>query len=246
MQTETQSRRIKTFLILTILFLFIAHPHTSFGKGPSTIPLTANIADLDNTGAANDIQSDLLGNYLNNVNGVTSFLTANGYNGIQFGDWQFDTYSSSNRKVYVSLDAADAVQPGDPHYLVPAQPPFWGKQLLTAHIEDKCTMAFRNMNTMTAGSSFTCPFLIRFKVGKADWKLLSGSSFGYPETDEVLVTCNSTSANGCTDWLITPIPVVNPDGSTSPGRTAMRLTPTSLTPNKGAFYIKYQIHLTRP
>jgi hypothetical protein len=40
------------------------------------------------------------------------------------------------------------------------------------------------------------------------------------------VQCNSVnSADGsCDDWFIDPVPVINPDGSTSPGQARARLT----------------------
>jgi hypothetical protein len=215
----------------------------------TTIPLTTKVTDFDATGVAYDVQSDGLGSYLDNVSVVTTFLTSNGYNHIQYGDWQFDTYSSTVRKVNLSLDTNDAVQPGDPHYTAPANPPFWGSKLVIAHIEDKCTLVNNDMLTMTAGSAFTCPFIIRFPAtSRTDYRIYIARSFtGYAETSDVQVSCNSANSGGCNDWFVDPIAVVNPDGTTSPGKAVGRLELDAKTvTNEGDFYMTFHIHLTRP
>ena len=235
--------RLRYLLVLALSTL-------AFAGRITTIPLTTNITDLDANGVAYDVQSDGLGAYIDNVNAVTTFLTSNGYNHIQYGDWQFDAYSSTVRTVKLSLDTDDAVQPGDPHYTAPANPPFWGSKLVIAHMEDKCTLINKNMLTMTAGTAFTCPFIIRFPAtSRTDYRLYIAPSFtGYAETTDVQVSCNSADSSGCNDWFVDPIPVVNPDGTTSPGRAVGRLeldTNRSIT-NDGDFYMTFHIHLTRP
>lgn len=234
--------RLRYLLVLLLSsFAFAGHI--------TTLALTTNITDLDANGIAYDVRSDGLGSYLNNVNAVTTFLTSNGYNHIQYGDWQFDAYSSTVRTVKLSLDADDAVQPGDPHYTAPANPPFWGTKLVIAHIEDKCTLTNKNMLTMMAGSAFTCPLIIRFPgTTRTDYRIYIAPSFtGYAETSDVQVSCNSADAGGCNDWFIDPIPVVNPDGTTSPGKAVGRLELDGKTAiNDGDFYMTFHLHLTRP
>jgi hypothetical protein len=72
-----------------------------------------------------------------------------------------------------------------------------------------------------------------------------------PETQQVQISCNAANSGGCSDWFIDPIPVVNSDGSTSPGRTRARLDLVnthgsgSLT-NEGDFYMTFHFHVTRP
>jgi hypothetical protein len=222
----------------------------AFAGHITTIPLTTNITDFDASGGAYDIQSDGSGAYLNNVDAVTTFLTSNGYNHMQYGDWQFDATGSTVRTVKISLDTDDAVQPGDPHYTAPANPPFWGSKLIFAHIEDKCTLVGKNMLTMTAGTAFTCPLIIRFPASsRSDYRIYIAPSFtGYTETTDVQVSCNAQDSGGCNDWFIDPIPVVNPDGTTSPGKSVGRLeldTSRTIT-NDGDFYMTFHIHLTRP
>jgi hypothetical protein len=240
--------KLRSFFSRCLLVLALST--FAFAKGGiTTIPLTTNITDLNAQGVAYDVQSDGLGPYLSNVNAVTTFLTSNGYNHIQFGDWQFDTYSSTVRMVNLSLDTVDAVQPGDPHYTAPANPPFWGTKLVIAHIEDKCTFVNKDMLTMTAGNAFTCPLIIRFPAtSRTDYRIYIAPSFtGYAETTDVQVSCNSADSGGCNDWFIDPIPVVNPDGTTSPGRAVGRLELDAKTvTNDGDFYITFHFHLTRP
>ncbi len=228
--------------------LILVQSQSSLGKGgghPSNIPLTTYFSDLDSSGLPADIASDGLGAYSDGVAGVTSFLTTNGYNGIVWGDWQFDTYSSTTRAVNHSLDAADAVQPGDPHYTVTANPPFWGTQNLKSHIEVKCTLINNDMLTMAAGSSFTCPLMNRFNTaGNVDYGLSPAYSFtGYAETTDARIVCNTADAGGCNDWFIDPI---------GPGPAVGRLTTASTSKkpgppiNDGNFYMRFHIHLTRP
>lgn len=233
---------------LRCLLVLLLSPFAVAGH-VTTIPLTTNITDLDANAVAYDVQSDALGAYQNNVNAVTTFLTSNGYNHIQYGDWQFDAYSSTVRSVRLSLDTADAVQPGDPHYTAPANPPFWGSQLVIAHMEDKCTLINKNMLTMMAGTAMTCPFIIRFPAtSRTDYRIYIAPSFtGYAETTDVQVSCNSANSGGCNDWFVDPIPVVNPDGTTNPGKAIGRLVLSGKTlTNDGDFYMTFHIHLTRP
>jgi len=70
----------------------------------------------------------------------------------------------------------------------------------------------------------------------------------YSETDYVQVSCNSADSGGCNDWFIDPIPVVNPDGSTSPGKARARLNldARNQATDDGDFYLKFHIHVTRP
>ena len=71
------------------------------------------------------------------------------------------------------------------------------------------------------------------------------------EAQEAQVHCNSADSGGCNDWFIDPVPVVNPDGSTSPGQTRARLNLVHTIGNtgytdEGDFYLTFHIHVTRP
>jgi hypothetical protein len=208
-------------------------------SGHCIIPVTTIITDLDSNGLQSTIASDGLGPYGHGVNGVTSWLTSNGYNGIAFGDWQFGVYDSPSRLVNESLLSEDAVQPGDPHYTAPASPPFgFGTQASKAHIEVKCTLVNRSMLTMPAGSSFTCPLPNRFNVNGQDYALSPAQSFNhFPEVTDVQVRCNTANSTGCNDWFIDPIGL---------GQAVGRLVPTGTTINDGDFYMRFHIHVTRP
>ena len=219
----------------------------AFANRITTIPITSTFAD-DATGAY-DVQSDGLGAYLNNVNAVTTFLTSNGYNHIQYGDWQFDTYSSITRGVNLSFDYNDEVISGEPGWTgVQANPPFVGTQKVLAHIEDQCTFVNMDMLTMTASKIITCPFLIRFRdpLSGADYRIYMGY-LAYGETTGVQVTCNSVQSPGdgfCNDWYIDPVTVVNPYGPAGAIGRLARLGKRGET-NEGDFYMAFHFHLTR-
>ncbi|HZI67503.1 MAG TPA: hypothetical protein VFF17_13135 [Thermoanaerobaculia bacterium] len=201
------------------------------------IPVTTTIRDVDANGLPADIASDGFGPYSHGANGVISWLTDNGYNRVDW-DWQFDTYASTARLVNHSLDPEDAVQPGDPHYTAPANPPFWGALPLTSRVTVKCTLVYNNMLTMTAGSSFTCPLMNKFNVAGIDYALSPAQSFNhFPEVTDAQVRCNTANAGGCNDWSITPIGL---------GRAVARLVPEGGASNDGDFYLRFHIHITRP
>jgi hypothetical protein len=211
------------------------------GGHPTNKSVTTYFSDTDSAGNPADMTSDGQGGYHDGVDGVTSFLTTNGYNGIVWGDWQFTTFNSTTRTVGHVFDTAEAVQPGDSHYQAPANPPFLGTQQLSSHAEVKCTLLNRSMLTMTAGSSFTCPLIDRFFTSTGvDYSLNPANSWsGYAETTDVLVTCNTADSVGCNDWFIDPIVT---------GQAVGRLT-TPLkhgTGDEGDFYMAFHIHVTRP
>ena len=189
------------------------------------------------------IASDGLGSYFNGVGNVMSILTCNGYNGIKNGDWQFNkpvivkNKRVNARNLAVSLDFNDAIQPGDPHYTAPANPPFWGTEIRYGYSEVKCTLLNQSMLTMTAGTAMTCPMIYSFfTASDAQYKLNPAQSFNnFPETTDVQVVCNATNAGGCTDWFIEPIGSLQAVGRLESGST-----------NQGDFYMRFKIHVTRP
>lgn len=235
--------RFRFFLMLLVATAAFA------AKPASDLPVTTYLADYDASNVPYYLQSDGGGAYQNGVAGTISILVANGYNGIVWGDWRLDLLSSnSSRTVAITFATANAVQPGDPGYQAPAKPPYWGTQFFAVRMENKCTFDHRDMLTMKAGDSFPCQMNIR---------LPNDSSGGYynlgmnpalmAETNNVHVSCNSADSGGCKDWFIDPIPVVNADGTTSPGRTRARLGYISRkNTDDGDFYLTFHIHVTRP
>jgi hypothetical protein len=219
-------------------------PAAKPGGHVATIPLTTSILDVDASGIPADISSDGGGGYLNGVGGVTSFLTENGYNGIEFGDWQFNTKNSTTRAVGHSFDESDAVQSGDPRFIVAANPPYWGTEVLKTKMEVKCTLLNHNMLTMSAGASFTCPLLNSMIASDGrTWGLHPALSFtGFPETTDVEVTCNAANSGGCSDWYIDPINLGQAVGRLT-RQADKRNQPNT---NEGAFYMRFRIHLVRP
>jgi hypothetical protein len=108
-------------------------------KPVSNVPVTTYLSDLNAAGVPYYVFSDGGGAYQDGVAGVGSYLNANGYNHINWVDWRLDLFSSTSRQVAVTLSTANAVQPGDPGYTVPANPPYWGTKWWFRHIENKCT-----------------------------------------------------------------------------------------------------------
>ena len=252
-QSRNPGKEMAVSAIALAFILILVAPQTSLGSGcpgggrtQTNISVTTSISDLDSNGLPSTIASDGFGRYSDGVNGVTSILTVNGYNCIQWGDWQFGTYSSTVRAVTQNLLTGDAVQPGDPHYQAPANPPFWGTELLESHIEVKCTLIHNDMLTMTAGSSFLCPLIDRFHASGTDYGLLPAySATGYPETTDVQVRCNTADSGGCNDWFIDPI------GAALGTEAIGRLVQPPPRPNgpqidDGDFDMRFHIHVTRP
>lgn len=225
----------------------------AFPKPASDIPVTTNLADFDANNAPYYVQSDALGAYSNGAS-ATSILVANGYNGITWGDWRLDLSSSTTRTIRVTFAQANAVQPGDPAYTAPANPPYWGTQFEAVRMENKCSLDHHDMLTMNAGDKFTCDLSIRFPqlTSSTFYRLeMDPTLLNEPETQQAQVSCNAVNSGGCSDWFIDPIPVVNPDGSTSPGQTRARLDlvstkGTGSTTNEGDFYLTFHFHVTRP
>jgi hypothetical protein len=189
--------------------------------------------------------SDGGGVYPHGVNGVTSILTANTYNCVKTGDWQFNKPGSkkgqpvySGRKMAVSLNTLDAVQPGDPHYTVDATPPFWGTQILNAFGEVKCSLVNVSMGQMAANTAATCPTLFAFFMPNDDkWALSPAYSFNhYPEVTDAQVSCVAADSAGCKEWYIEPIGSLQ-----AVGRLVLEGGE-----NHGDFYMRFKFHITRP
>lgn len=225
----------------------------AFASKPTSgnVPVTTYLSDFNAAGVPYYVFSDGGGAYQNGVSGVGSYLNQNGYNGIPWGDWRLDLLNSTSRQVAVTLSTANAVQPGDPGYTAPANPPYWGTKYLYMHLENKCTLNKLDMLTMKPGDKFNCITIFRFptppgsKPNSAYYKFDMGNFSGTePEAQEVQVSCNAADTGGCNDWFIDPIPVVNADGSASPGQTRARLNYGSV--DEGDFYLTFHIHVTRP
>src|SRR5215469_17971912 len=190
---------MRRLLILLIVSL------TSLGFAKQTgsdIPVTTSLADVDATNTAYYVQSDGNGAYKNGVAGATSILVANGYNGIVDGDWRLDLSGSTSRTVRVSFEQPNAVQPGDPNYQAPANPPYWGTEYWGARMEDKCTQDSHDMLTMKPGDSFPCVMIIRLPGPNSGYYRLYMGKTWYSETNDVQVSCNSADSGGCNDWFI--------------------------------------------
>jgi len=214
-------------------------------KPPGDLAVTTVIENVDSTGLPADLSNDGLGPYVNGAGGVRSVLAANAFNNLTFGDWQFGATSATGRKVGHSLDPDDAIQPGDPAYLVPSNPPFWGTQVVPAQLQVMCTQQNHSMLAMAAGASFTCGLLdhhIMFN-GSQYGRPMAPLFTGFPETTDAQVTCNAANAGGCSDWFIDPI---------GRGRAISRLMlhvdkpPNAPNIHIGSFYVRFRIHITRP
>jgi hypothetical protein len=226
----------------------------------SNLSITTILESNDLSGAVADIQSDNLGPYHDGVDGVTSFLTTNGYNGIVWGDWQFGTLNSTTRKVSIGFTNPIPVVNGG---TATPNPPFTAKTVI-AHIEDKCTMISYSMIKMTAGQSFPCPAIVHFYDSNTyEYRTYFAPNWTQPPTPEttfVQVTCNTvaTDGSGCNDWYIDPIPTHDAGGNPISGKAIGRLVfngcsscpkgtgHTTTTGNLGDYYFQFHFHLTRP
>lgn len=213
-------------------------------KIPGTLPITSTFFSVDPVNNVTDIQSDGLdgGTYYNGVDGVTTFLTCNGYNHQAFGDWQFDALTSPVRTVSLSFANGIPVSAGG---TATPNPPFTLKDVI-AHVEDKCTQianssgGWNNMLQMTGGQTFLCPMIVHFyDTNGAEYRIYMGPNWE-PESTYVQVTCNSVAADnsGCNDWFIDP----------ASGQATGRLVyfAKRSTINEGDYFFHLHFHLTRP
>ena len=232
--------------LLVALLMAVPCSATCSPKIPGSLPITSTFLGFDLASNTTDIQGDGLqgDTYYNGVDGVTSFLTCNGYNHQAFGDWQFDTLNSTVRTVSLSFANPIPVSAGG---TATPNPPFTFKHVI-AHVEDKCTQlangsgGFNNMVQMTAGQTFQCPLIVHFfDSNGADYRIYMGPNWE-PESTYVLVTCNSVASDnsGCNDWFIDPAPVS--------GQAIGRLVyfAKRSTINEGDYYFRLHFHLTRP
>jgi hypothetical protein len=261
-------RTSKVLVLLTAVAVACGMTAAKAAKRPGDLPVTTSLTDYDAVNQAYTIQSDAGGAYQNGVGGVVSILMGNGFNNITWGDWRLNLLANPTlRTVGISFcDPAhgtacsiNAVQPGDPGYTAPANPPWWGTQWQPVRAQATCSALNRNMYTMKAGDRFPCVGIVELpKVNNVSYEL----HMGYvnvldpkPETQELQVTCSSSGTDGnCNNWFLDPIPVVNADGTTSAGQTRARLTKRvtaqgkgkDVVTNEGDFYLTFHINITRP
>lgn len=247
--------RFRSFAIAFVSTLALAA-----APGSGNIPVTSYVADANANAVAYYVQSDglagpisgVIGEYDNGYQGVTSILNANTYNHEPPGDWQLDLLSSTVRTMRLTLSSTNAIPVGQPGYTVAPTPPFQGTDYVVSKFEEKCTAISLDVGTMNqVGQTITCPAIFRFNLGSTGYRVyMTGSWGGFaPESTQVPIQCNSLGANGyCKDWFVDPIPVVNADGTTSPGTAIGRLTTITKRSdvNDGGFYMTFHVHITRP
>lgn len=207
--------------------------------------VTTTVMDLDANGSAASFTSDGHGAYTNGTASVVSILTANGYNSIANGDWQFDTRSSPTRKVGHGFYSADEIAVNPPNFTVQANPPYTGQQPFPSRLQVECTLVHKSMLTMTPSSPITCGLVTDWVVSSTvSYGLQAAPTFtGFPETTDIQIVCNNTDAIGCNDWTLEPL------ASGSIGRLMQGVAGhgNSLTKtDEGDFNVRFVIHVTRP
>ena len=237
------------------------------GKPSSDVPVTTYVSDFSGSGASYYIQSDsqpgpvngIPGEFDNGHQNVTSVLNANTYNQLPPGDWTLDLLNSSLRSMRLTLNSLNATQPGQPGFTVPPNPPFWGTESLVSRFAEYCTAVGLDMGTMTAvNQTIQCPAIFRFNWNSnTSYRLYmtggwSAPGQNAPESSYVQIQCNGVGTDGyCNDWYIDPVPIVNADGTTTPGQAIGRLVAittrgTGTSTNEGDFYLTFHVHVTRP
>ena len=231
---------------------------SAFAARPvADLPVTSTLADFDASNVAYFVQSDGLGPYKNGVDGVKSVLQGGSLNGLS-GDWDLDTYNAnlkgpdnSLRHAYITFSSANAVQPADPGYTSPANPPFWGTQRLSMRFLAQCSAApyYISVKAIKPGFPAYCPLLMRFKVSN-DYRLVMGHSTpNLAETQDVQISCNAVDASGnCNDWSVDSTPPVSQGGGPGVNQVRARLTLLGKTTNtqEGDFYFTFHIRITNP
>ncbi len=237
---------MKIFTIF-LLFLTLAAGSAMAGKPGGDIPITQEISDVDTiTGTPYYIQSDGLGLYLHNLTtykgkttGTNSVLMANVCGSLPNGDRLLET-TLDVRKVKITFDNTNAILPGDPNYVLPAQ--FFGTINSTFRGMNKCTCgAGVSMYAMAANTKIFCP--MHFRLNAVNYRLDMGAS-GEDETEFVQISCKTADSAGCKEWSIDPIS--DPDYTDNPGRTRARLVNLGNGQNLGNYYMTFHLRVTRP
>jgi hypothetical protein len=250
---------------LRSLFFVLVATMAFAGRPSPDVSVTTYLSDFNAMGTAYYIESDgqagpvngVTGEYDNGYQNVTSVLNANTYNSLPPGDWTLDLLNSTVRTMRLTLSSSNEIQPGQPGYTVPPNPPFLGTDSLQSRFAEYCTAIGLDVGTMNAvNQTMQCPAIFRFNWNSSTYYRVymtgSWSTFGASETTYVQIQCNALGTNGyCNDWYIDPIPVVNADGTTSPGQAVGRLVAittkgTGTYTNAGDFYMTFHVHVTRP
>lgn len=220
----------------------------SHGGGGSTktsdIAVTSNVYNFNVSYEAYNVQSDQanapFGSYSNDsTTNLTSVLMGNGNNGITDGDWRLDLASNTaGRSLNITL------QPAQGQTVPPAGLTF-STFADMSHVQATCTLMDRDMLTMAAGDSFTCPLTIRLVTGatKSTFYRLEMQFYQDPNTNYALVTCNAVASDGSgwNDWFI------DPDGQGVAQLTQLSTRGGKNGPvNEGDYYLKFHFHVTRP
>ncbi len=181
---------------------------------------------------------------------VTAYLSDTDASGAAY-------YISTLRTMRLTLSSSNEIQPGQPGYTVPPNPPFLGTDSLVSRFAEYCTAIGLDIGTMTAvNQTIQCPAIFRFNWNTSTYYRVymtgSWSTFYAPETTYIQIQCNALGTNGyCNDWYIDPIPISNGDGTFSPGQATGRLVAittrgTGTATNEGDFYMTFHVHVTRP
>jgi hypothetical protein len=240
----------RLLLFISILSLtLISSIVIAAGKPPKAvdIPVTQQISDSDVNSVPYYVQSDGLGVYTHTLvtskgktTGTNSVLMENVCGGLVNGDRLLDQNFDAVRKVKVTFDQNNAIQPGDPNYVVPAQ--FFGTITSAARFMNKCTCgAGLSMYTMPENTQIYCPMHIR--MYSVNYRLDMGAA-GETETEFVKIFCNAADSSGCKDWSIDPIS--NPGDTTNPGKTRARLVDLGTNQTLGNYYVTFHVHVIRP
>ena len=239
--------RVRSFVLLFAATLAFA------GKTPADLPVASYLSDINASGVPYFLQSDglagpvhgALGEYDNGQQGVTSLLLGN----VHWKDWELDALSSTARTLRITLSTANAIPAGQLGANPAPNPPFSGTDYIAAEVKAQCQLVGNDMYTMTGGQSVTCPLAVHMPSSPNSFYALYMAPASYPETTLAQVQCNSAVNGACNDWFIDPVPVTNPDGTTSPGTAIARL---EFVPNSGKivwdgdFYLTFHIHVTQP
>jgi len=195
---------------------------------PTSIPVTSTVANA----AGFRIQSDGLGPYVSSKTLKSEIQPV--------GDWVLDALIKSKRKVY--LDFGDPIPGSAPGGGDPV-PLLSGLYKFRALMQ--CSVAGNKLPEFNAGDEKLCPLRIAFDVGVDHYVLLMNKSFPtlngpFPTTDDVKVTCTSSSSP-CSQWQFTPN---NPSGA-NVAKLARTDGGGTLLEDRGDFNLSFSILIAK-
>ena len=229
---------VRLAVIVTALPFFF---FPALAAKPGTIAEVVVATTIDGSGILADytvpnyrLQSDLLGDYHNGVDGVVSHLQG-GSIGTGAGDWEMSTNGGTLRKITVDLrEPYDGTNPPFAYAMEPS------RFIVKCHVVTPTSIGgMRGLN-----STLVCPLIFSFFIDR-DKYILDMNRGEFPDTNDALVTCTQVFGNPsdlnapCVGWTVDPS-VADASGAHNLARLLFSGKGGKLE-DRGRFYMRFHV-----